>query len=689
MIVTIVREQLRRQRGYVASLIVLVAAAVGFATFAITMAATQGRLNHAQDVAHGDASPYYGTVVFTDEGLRQPPVLEDWGKPMTIAEFERLIEAANAEGAHARADVRVPAEVTLPNANRDGLPVGGWPGEIRVAWGEIPWEQMLEEGSPPRQGEIVLSGHAAAEVGVSIGDQVVVGDFGYTQDAAPRHFGELRVSGIAYDYSTADWDGQGLAILSPDDVDIAMSIVTSDPSLNDSWPLQAELGSRESTPALTTAFSALYRGNVTGRTFGSSSPVAWLVAGALTLGTVIVAFALGRAQAADRAQWTATARALGARRSHLLGAAGLEWTAIAMPSAVIGIGGGLAAAWITHDARLASLAAPPPIALSFPSFVFALMIGLAVLLAAIIVLIPAVAAVRVPPTAALKETAAQDEVEISRRVPVWPVVVLAGALLVALMIALRVGTDSGWMSDASYFTSLFLGLALAVAVIAVVVEGSRRAVMAFGRRLTRSSRPWALHAGMTLIAHPRQAAAIVLLHTLTLMGLVGWHMGDAISQMYSWGGWAPTGGLVYPWEALRFMNGHTGLELAAIITANALAVVLMRSSLDVTDKESSTARALGLTTQDARFANATAWGLASAMGAAMGWAFGVFVIGTISALVNSSPIMEYGSDQILRSFFDGSWTALVVVAMDVVLAAVTSILAAWALKRTGAATASR
>ncbi len=674
VILTIAREQLRRQRGYVASLIVIVAAAVGFATFATTMATTQGAVNHASDVAIGNAAPFYATAVFTDDGLPEPKPLEDWGDPMTLATFERLLDQANAQGAHVRGDASAYASISRPEAVTGLQPIVGWWGNVTAVWGEAPWDQLLEEGEAPGRGEIVLSGEVAKSVGVSLGDSVVMSDTGHGEDAVTQRSEPLRVSGIVYDYSSADWARDGMAFLSAGDVDILEGIVITQSTVNDLWPLQGAISWEEPSPVLESELGFVGNRDYAARLFGSSSPIAWVVAVALTLGTVIVAIALGRAQAGDRARWTATARALGARRSHLLAAACVEWAVIATASGVAGIGGGVAAAALAHQARLGALAAPPPIPLAFPVIVPALMAALAAILAAVIVVFPAVAAVRVPPTAALKETASQDELELSRRVPLWPVAVLSALMFIALLFAQSAQTDE------SYWASLFLIPAVAVSGIAVAVDGARRAVVALGRRLSHSARPWTLHAGMTLTAHPRQAAAITLLHALTLTATVGWHMADAIAQQFSWIAWAPRGSFA-ALTALWDFTGHHTYVIAAFATANALAVVLMGSALRVTDKEGATARALGLTGRDAAISNAVAWSLVSATGNVMGWVLGVFVVGAVALAVNSTSMPDLASGDLFRGFFTGAWTSLAVVVLAAVAAAATSTMAAVALRR--------
>ena len=372
-------------------------------------------------------------------------------------------------------------------------------------------------------------------------------------------------------------------------------------------------------------------------------------------------------------RWTATARALGARRSHLLAAAGVEWALIAAISAVVGIGAGVGAAAIAHRAAFGALAAPPPVGLTFPALLAALMLALAATLAAITVVIPAVAAVRVPPSAALKDTAGVDELELSRRVPIWPVAALFAVMFAALLAGMH------RYDGVSYWAALLLVPACGVAAIALVVEGARRLIGAAGHHLSRSARPWALQAGLALQAHPRQTVAIANIQALTLAGIIGWHMADSVGQFFGWFAW----GNPRHWtslEPLIHVILHPGFVVTALLTAGALACVVMWSARRVTASESSTARALGLSASHSVAADATAWILAQIVGIGLGWLVGVAGVGTFALTVNSSTLSGVGPEAAWQGFAVVAQTSLVTAALAAVMAAATAAVAAVALR---------
>ncbi len=330
MILTIVREQLRRQRGFIVALALIVTGAVGFATFATTMAATQGAANYFADQASGNASRYSAVAVLTDERLPQPAgsgatraaVLADYGSSFKLADLERAIEDANAGGAHVRADASTSASITRTGVTARNQLTQSLSSDISAVWGEFPWTQILAEGRAPESGEIVLSGEAAKATGVTIGDPVILWASPHSEDVTQLPSATLRVSGIARDYGPG-WR-PSTAYISQGDLGIIEEFVTATSPGDDPWPMQVYIHWDQPNRAFADRFDRASEGSGARGLFGSSSPIAWLVAAALTLGTVVVAFALGRSQAQDRMRWTATARALGARRSHLLAAAGVE-----------------------------------------------------------------------------------------------------------------------------------------------------------------------------------------------------------------------------------------------------------------------------------------------------------------------------------------------------------------------------
>ena len=690
MILTIAGEQLRRQRGYVAALALIVAAAVGFATFAATMAATQGTANLFADEASGDASNYYATAALTDASLPQlakptdgsaanTGLIADYGSPIQLADLKRAIDDANTAGAHVRADASAYGSITGADVVDPLQASPGWTGSVSAMWGSAPWSQILAAGRAPGSGEIVISGQAAKVAGVSIGDSVKVWAQAPTVEPTAAPIATLRVSGIAHDYGPG-WRSSP-AFISASGVDTIGRLITASSPEGYRSPVQVQVGWEQPNQALADHFSLVGERTGAGRLFGSSSPIAWLVAAALTLGTIVVAFALGRSQAQDRVRWTATARALGARRSHLLAAAGFEWAVIAATAGAVGIGAGVGAAAIAHRVWLHSIASPPPVSLTFPGIVAVAMAALAALLAAVTVIAPAVAAVRVPPTAALKDTPAVDEAEVSRRVSAWPVGMLFATFYVALLVAMVA------QSSASYAASVFLFPATAVTGIATAVEVNRRVIRAVGGALAGSAKPWALQAGLSLKAHPRQAVAIANIQTLAVAGIVGWYVSGLVGQSFGWFGWGNS--LRVGWvEMVRNSLPHPWYLVAAFLTANALAAVVMWSTARLSRAEGATARALGLSGLQSMTADATAWIASQYVGIVFGWLAGVFGIGGIAAAVAFGGASQPGLAAVQMGFGHGIQASLVAALLALVLAAVVAGLTAATLRpRTAPVTA--
>ncbi|GMA35393.1 hypothetical protein [Demequina litorisediminis] len=97
MIGTLLREQLRAQRGALVWMTVLIAGAAGFAAYAWTANLTDEAL--AQQAAvlqgHGD---FAGTAAVVEDHSNDL-IASDWGTPMTRDEIADFVAQANAEGA--------------------------------------------------------------------------------------------------------------------------------------------------------------------------------------------------------------------------------------------------------------------------------------------------------------------------------------------------------------------------------------------------------------------------------------------------------------------------------------------------------------------------------------------------------------------------------------------------------------
>jgi hypothetical protein len=356
------------------------------------------------------------------------------------------------------------------------------------------------------------------------------------------------------------------------------------------------------------------------------------LAALFTAGAIVTAFTLGRAQAQSRVKWVATARALGANRSHLLGVAGLEWAVVGGAGASAGIALGWIAATWAHVHRMASLAAAPPVGVSFPMLVGGLLLALAALLAAAIVAVPSVIALRVSPTAALKPSAGADAMQLSRQVGFWPVPVLFALLWIATA-ALNYNTS--WYMPA---LNSIATLATLVAGVAVLVESCRALVRATAHRLARSRRPWAVHASMTMNGHPQHVSALAIVQALLMTGIGGFIASfDTSGIAFGWTAdvpWSSQLSLDDPSADLIRQAIPSPLTVPAVIALlvaiQLLVIAIAASARRVSWSESSTAGALGLTGKAAARGDAVAWWVAQAQGTWVGMCAGVVGVGGIS-----------------------------------------------------------
>lgn len=637
MIGILAREQWRFQRMYVVWTAAIVATAVGFATFATLSAATQGALDQYSDHALLVDAPFNDLAVLTDLGVAVPEDVGDYGTPTTTDELTRAIDAANADGAGAFAHVE--SSVVLTSASKaHGAQASDWPWPTTVSavWGQPDWNGILSAGTAPDPDGIVLPANTARDLGVGIGDAVQVG---HTEEGADGRWrfvsdGELTVSGLAHDIEL--YGREGNAYASHEQLPLLRVAQTRGEPDGMQWPIQAHVGWQHPSSALD-PFSFQW-GAPSLRTFGSSATLPWLLAALFTVGGVVAAFTLGRAQAGSRVKWIATARALGARRSHLVGVGALEWGAVFAAGTLVGLGLGWGAAWLAHARHLAGFASPPPVELSTPLVAIGLLIALAAVLSAAVVGVPSLHALRVPPTAALKDTPAADTAHLSRTVRFWPVTAVFMVF---------------WLATTWLYRSPFAGadllaslcaLASVVAGIAVLVESSRLLVKLTAIRLARSHRPSVIHASMTMTGHPQQVAALATIHALLITAISGVIISrQADTASFGWSAYVP-------WEQMpltdRIQNAivqavpsplSAPTILALLVAVQLLVLAIMASARRVAWNESSTSGALGLSGRSAALGDAMAWWIAQALGVCVGLLLGLVTVGAVWLSASTAP----------------------------------------------------
>jgi hypothetical protein len=675
MIWILAREQWRFQRMYMVWAAVIVAMALAFATFSSVSAATQGAIDQYSSHVLMENAAHNALVLLTDADFEVPDAPEDYGTPMTSGDLGRVIERANAGGADAYAVVNAWwawfATGSQSGASEPPEPTRNL--TVAMVWGQPDWDTILAEGTAPGPDDIVLPAEKARSLDVGIGDTVQVGHpverddgtWGFARD------GDLTVSGVSYDISPYP-----VAYASHEQLP---TFVAGYRAFGVTPPLvQGTVGWQHPSPELAPLTSMW--GAPSLRTFGSTTALPWLLAGLFTAGAFVTAFTLGRAQAESRVRWVATAQALGARRSHLAGVAGLEWLAVGGAGALAGVGvGWLAVTW-AHAHRMASVAAPPPVGVSFPLVVGVLLLSLAAILSAAIVSVPTVLAMHVPPVTALKATPTADSVHLTRSVPFWPIAVIFAATWLGT-VAIGHSTFYG-----AFPLAVLCGIGAVASGIAVIVEASRTLVRATASRLGRSPRPWAIHASMTMLGHPQQATALAIIQALLITGIGGFILA-AEPGMADFGWYA---GL--PLSEVSLVNRAADAVrqiipapltvptvLALLAAAQLLVMAIAASSRRVAWTESSTAGALGLTGPAVTRGDAFAWWSAQAIGAALGVVASLVGVGGVWLSVWS------GSESALGDGLLGElpWRAAAVTAValtSLLFAAVVAGLAGWLLR---------
>jgi hypothetical protein len=319
---------------------------------------------------------------------------------------------------------------------------------------------------------------------------------------------------------------------------------------------------------------------------------------------------------------------LGATRRTVVLAALGEGAAVTVAAGAVGTVAGAAAAWVVHAIRQASTLDAPPVAYSFPAYAVLVSGIVAVLLGGVVAAVPAFLASRVAPAAALKDVAAIDEAEVSRRVPVWPVVVVAAVFYAILLWAVSAVPTTPFTS----WTMGVTAIALVVTGLAILVESSRRLARALGARLSRSNRPWTLRAGIEMLAHPRQAAALITLHTLTAGSMAAWAATNAGNGGYYGNG--ARNGLVSGapltfWYMVDYAGGllQWRLTLAVLITAQLIGAATFAATRRLGEDDARVASALGLDGAAALKATAAGLALPSFMGTVIGALGGAIIAG--------------------------------------------------------------
>ncbi|MFV0285398.1 MAG: FtsX-like permease family protein [Demequina sp.] len=683
MIGTLLREQLRAQRAALVWMTVLIAGAAGFATYAWTANLTDEAL--AQQAAvlqgHGDFADTAAVVEDHSNDL----IASDWGTPMTRDEIADFVAQANAEGAgvvsHVTAwNLRIVPDVTVETDIWSGYT------SVRAFAGEVPWDEALTSGTPPSVGEIAIPADVAERWDVGIGDSVEVGYSTWDTTDEPQDVsaGTRTVSAIVEDAVawSGDWSRNSTSALAPDDPAFALSFGAQPEYERESYSFPQVEFTWETSTVTTEAWFPVPSPRWSPG--DSQAGPAIMLAAVLALGTVVAAVAVGRSQAQRRARWTATARALGASRSSIAVATLGEGAVVGLTGGLAGLGVGLGVASVNLDRVLSSHTAPPDVSLIVPlaALVTALVGGLA--LGLVVTAIPAALAARVSPASALKDAAAVDEAELTRHVRVWPVVAFTVTAYIAaiVLMALDDGRGSWWPG--------LCGVAAAVAGFACMIEASRRTAVTLGNWLSRRRAPAAVRAGLDLLAHPRQAASLLLVQLLTtgVLVTITATMSEPGSADFGWSAYATSD---VTWSTLVDVAGwwlvaapvSWRTALAVMVAVQVLAGAIIAGSRGLASGEEATTRALGIDARDARRAEFLRTALPQCLGV---------VAGAVMAFSTTLPIVLIRTSQEDWPLFpDPSTSALyaaLLVGLGLVVIAAGAALA-WAVRAAGERTRRR
>ncbi|WP_084104619.1 FtsX-like permease family protein [Demequina sp. NBRC 110056] len=588
---TLLREQIRSQRGYLATALAMTVAAVALATYALLVAATQAEVDaRTQVLGQGyewstDFPVATARYASTDEGS------------LTPTEVDELVTSASASDDDFT--LSATAERRVSNVSTGAVE----PLEIATWAGTVDWSGIILEGRAPGDGEVLLSPAAAGRLDVAIGDTVAVAAM--PSDDVARDL-ELTVSGLSHGEArapvqvrTADAHTSWVELVPLSEVQSARSgwVTVGWSGRSATWD---ELGERigwsfwadQGIPSNTTTF------------------VSGLLMLAVVLGAVGAALGLGRAQAQARAAWVGTARALGATRTSVTRAGILDAGLLAVLGAILGWTLGWLAVVISLAAERAAGDAPAlPVVPPVPSWAVTWPVVAGVFIACCLALAPALWARSVTPASALQP---RPVGESERRVlPTWAWwTVLAGATALYVLPSGRsqhgalVPISESWSLGASTWTAL--GLAL-IASVALAARLTRLLVARIATRLDAGSAPWAIAASAALTGRPRTAATAgltVMPWALAVtLGVSAMASSERVDLDPAW-------------------LGYLSLGVLPGIVVVTIAMLADRVSLRATAAEWASMGALGLTSRAARIAAGARFAASGIAGAAAGSASG-------------------------------------------------------------------
>lgn len=622
MITRLAIAQLRANKTYSLWTGALLTLLVAILTATVVMGATQARLAQDEARINGWGQEYVSSF---------PVGVGDSFGDMTVYAPDHVAAAvSNATGHSAVAVIR-------GHLSMDADAARAWSSwwSIVAATGEGAWIPVGEGRAPDQPGEIAVAANVARSEGLSIGDTVTLFQLGYDPDGGATTLPyEFRVVGLTsanalpgFDLWTPSafisWE-EAAAVNGP--LAEHWTLPSGDESV--SWYVTATWTGH--VPDLVTM------GEPWSDTSGTSlalpgATAAWFGAATMLLiAMIVMAFAVGRSQASARAQWIATVRTMGARRSGVAQAAAVESLILAGCAAVVGAGLGIGAAQAVLSLARAWVREPlGPAVVSLHWGIVPVATVSALIAGLIVAAVPAFWASRVAPTAALKPINDLTEAEISRRVPfVWVVLPVAiGGVLVWLgnlpSMPIDIVVVLGW-------------IATLVGGFALLIETLRRLVPVAGRVLSRRRSPGVLSAGDELIARPRQAVAPALLIAAGIAAVTAWS-GLKVFDVASW--WTPASGdapALSPdfWHSVRAdatTSASVSTVLACAVTLQVVISAIAVSHRAATRSEETARVAMGLTKRQRTLAWWWVQWLPQLLGAVVGLLVGALSVWAIIA----------------------------------------------------------
>jgi len=621
MILQLTREQLRSQKRFVAWTAALLTVAIALASYAAITTTTQISNELAAQRITGDANTIHGYANSIAGGVKRSSDID--GSPLVSLEtVDAQVQAAIDSGS----DIQVSRDTYLVAATSYNH-AGHFLNLVSMT-GDYAWDKVLVKGTPPGAGEIAVSRRVATELSIDLGDNVdtYTGMYEVAGESSSSSAGpvtSLTLSGITYTPGVGSTYGVGLpeAVASWED-STALAIAGYGASLDASegTPIFTSASWTSATTDLS-AFDQQDGSYGASARLNASSGVSIAVSVALFIGLIAMSFAVGRSQAQARTSWAATARAMGARRSTVAVATLLETFVVGLAASVFGIVTG----WLSvvGDLALIHRSVPDAFLPSAPVVVWWVLGGvllLGLVIAAIVGAVPAFWASRVSPVAALKPVSPIIEAEVSRRVSVRGVAIIWGISVVLV-----------WFSGAHSDSDQVLAALNILALIAFVVlsfvltqELLREATPQLGRMLGHSARPWAIAAGDSIVARPRQSAIPALVMTIAAFG------GVASATFTYMDNWLVQAMLDNSGEFgwLTSSYGFSGTTVGVVNSLAATVAVLIALAIFASGSRASlcddaTRGALGMTVADARRARAAHFGLPLVTGVALGWILGL------------------------------------------------------------------